>query len=83
MEWRIYIVALRRTHNNSDELQQIFLNTDMGSAQVLNLPEKCGIQLTTTCPQTPEPSMVIGRVSRTIGESAIAMLLTATSTGKK
>ena len=35
------------------------------------------IELTTTCPYKPEQNMVIERVWETIGESAIAMLLTA------
>jgi hypothetical protein len=35
------------------------------------------IELTTTCPYKPEQNMVIERVWRTIGESAIALLLTA------
>jgi len=36
-----------------------------------------GIELTTTCPYTPEQNMVIKGVWRTIGESAIAMLITS------
>ena len=36
-----------------------------------------GITLTTTCPHTSEQNMIIERVWRTIGESAIAMMLTA------
>jgi hypothetical protein len=36
-----------------------------------------GIELTTTCPYTPEQNMIIERVWRTIGESSITMLLTA------
>ena len=35
------------------------------------------IELTTTCPYTPEQNMVIKGVWRTIGESAIAMLITS------
>ena len=36
-----------------------------------------GIELTTTCPHTPLQYMIIERVWRSIGESAIAMLLIA------
>jgi len=36
-----------------------------------------GVTLNTTCPHIPEQNMHIERVWRTIGESAIAMLLTA------
>jgi len=36
-----------------------------------------GVQLTTTCPHTPEQNMAIERVWRSIGKSAKAMLLTA------
>ena len=35
------------------------------------------ITLTTTCPHTPEQSMIIEQVWRTIGESAIAMRLSS------
>ena len=63
-----------------DELTHIFLNTDMGactSNKIISFLNSVGVQLTTTCPHTPEQNMVIERVWRTIGESAIAMLLTA------
>ena len=44
---------------------------------VISFLNSVGIKLTTTCPHTPEQNMVIERVWRTIGESAIAFLLTA------
>ena len=75
-----YIVPLRLTQNNQENLQHIFLNTDMGectSNSTINYLKGVGVELTTTCPYTPEQNMVIERVWRTIGESAIAMLLTA------
>ena len=58
----------------------IFLHTDMGestSHKIIDYLNTVGISLKTTCPHTPEQNMVIERVWRTIGESAIAMLLTA------
>ena len=75
-----YIVPLRLTQSNEDSLRHIFLNTDMGestSNATINFLRGVGIELTTTCPHTPEQNMIIERVWRTIGESAIAMLLTA------
>ena len=47
------------------------------SNKIISFLNSVGVQLTTTCPHTPEQNMVIERVWRTIGESAIAMLLTA------
>ena len=73
-----YIMALRLLYK--DELLHIFLNTDMGestSDNVITFLAGVGVQLTTTCPHTPEQNMIIERVWRSIGESAIAMLLTA------
>ena len=73
-----YVMALRLVYK--DELLHIFLNTDMGestSNAVINYLAGVGVQLTSTCPHTPEQNMVIERVWRSIGESAIAMLLTA------
>jgi hypothetical protein len=75
-----YIIPLRRTSVQQQDLQYIFLNTDMGectSNATISFLKGVGIELTTTCPYTPEQNMVIERVWRTIGESAIAMLLTA------
>jgi len=75
-----YIVPLRRTIVNTEELHHIFLNADMGectSNAPISYLRSVGVQLTTICPHTPEQNMVIERVWRTIGESAIAMLLTA------
>ena len=69
-----------RLVSSSEELRYIFLNTDMGkctSDVVISFLNSVGIKLTTTCPHTPEQSMVIESVWRTIGESAIAMLLIA------
>ena len=74
-----YIKGLRETSKN-DDLNHIFLNTDMGestSHKIIDYLSGVGIILSTTCPHTPEQNMVIERVWRTIGESAIAMLLTA------
>ena len=74
-----YIQALRLAPWK-DELTHIFLNTDMGectSNKIISFLNSVGVQLTTTCPHIPEQNMVIERVWRTIGESAIAMLLTA------
>ena len=73
------IKALRLT-SNGEELRHIFLNTDMGestSNAIIDFLSGVGITLTTTCPHTPEQNMIIERVWRTIGESAIAMMLTA------
>jgi len=36
-----------------------------------------GIELITACPYTPEHNMVMERVLRTIGKSAIAILITS------
>jgi len=47
------------------------------STATISFLKGVGIELTTTCPYTPEQNMVIKRVWRTIRESAIAMLLTA------
>ena len=47
------------------------------SGIVIQYLNEIGVQLTTTCPHTPQQNMVIERVWRSIGESAIAMLLTA------
>ena len=66
--------------SHGDELRSIFLNTDMGectSNAIIDYLDGVGIRLTTTCPHTPEQNMIIERVWRTIGESAIAMMLTA------
>ena len=74
-----YIRALRLSPW-SNELTHIFLNTDMGestSTDIITFLQSVGIQLTSSCPHTPEQNMIIERVWRTIGESAIAMLLTA------
>jgi hypothetical protein len=73
-----YVMALRNLYK--EELLHIFLNTDMGestSNAVIHYLAGVGVQLTSTCPHTPEQNMVIERVWRSIGESAIAMLLTA------
>jgi len=75
-----YIIPLRHTSSPTLDLQYIFLNTDMGectSTATISFLKSVGIELTTTCPYTPEQNMVIERVWRTIGESAIAMLLTS------
>ena len=75
-----YIVPLRLTQSDQETLRHIFINTDMGesaSNATISFLKSVGIELTTTCPHTPEQNMVIERVWRTIGESAIAMLLTA------
>ena len=50
---------------------------EFNSDQVISFLNSVGVKLTTTCPHTPEQNMIIERVWRTIGESAIAMLLTA------
>jgi len=74
-----HIKALRLSDKKS-ELTHIFLNTDMGectSHKIIDLLASLGIELKTTCPHTPEQNMVIERVWRTIGESAIAMMLTS------
>jgi hypothetical protein len=75
----MYIKALRLAAP-IDDLKFIFLNTDMGEStkhSIINYLKTVGIELLTTCPHTPEQNMIIERVWRTIGESAIAMLLTA------
>jgi hypothetical protein len=78
--YEAYIAPLRLTLSNPENLRHIFINTDMGectSNATITFLRSVGIELTTTCPHTPEQNMVIERVWRTIGESAIAMLLTA------
>ena len=73
-------MPLRQTNNLRGDLQHIFLNTDMGectSHSTIAYLKSVGVELSTTCPYTPEQNMVIERVWRTIGESAIAMLLTS------
>ena len=73
------IKALRLT-SKGEELRNIFINTDMGestSNAIIEYLNGVGITLTSTCPHTPEQNMIIERVWRTIGESAIAMMLTA------
>jgi len=75
-----YIIPIRQTNTQSQDLQYIFLNTDMGectSNATISFLKEVGIELTTTCPYTPEQNMVIEWVSSTIGESTIAMLLTS------
>ena len=80
-EWyEEYIVPLRLTSEDKETLRHIFLNTDMGectSHATKQFLKSVGIELTTTCPYTPEHNMIIERVWRTIGESAIAMLITS------
>ena len=74
-----HIKALRLS-DMKGELTHIFLNTDMGectSHKIIDYLATIGIELKTTCPHTPEQNMVIERVWRTIGESAIAMMLTS------
>ena len=66
--------------SQKDEVTRIFLNTDMEectSNKVISFLNSAGVQLTTTCPHTLEQNKVVERVWRTIGESGIAMLLTA------
>ena len=78
--WYESYVKLLRLSSRSEELTFIFLNTDMGEAtshRIIDHLKSIGVELQTTCPHTPEQNMVIERVWRTIGESAIAMLLTA------
>ena len=77
--YEFYIKALRLSCSNED-LTHIFINTDMGestSHKIIDWLSTVGIILNTTCPHTPMQNMVIERVWRTIGESAVAMLLTA------
>ena len=77
--YETYIKALR-VSAVPGKLTHIFLHTDMGestSHKIIDYLNTVGISLKTTCPHTPEQNMVIERVWRTIGESAIAMLLTA------
>jgi len=50
---------------------------ESASNTTISVLKGVGIELTATCQYTPEQNMVIERVWRTIGESAIAMLLTA------
>ena len=50
---------------------------ECNSDRIITFLNSVGVKLTTTCPHTPEQNMIIERVWRTIGESAIAMLLTA------
>jgi len=74
-----HIKALRFSDKKS-ELTHIFLNTDMGectSHKIIDLLATLGIELKSTCHHTPEQNMVIERVWKTIGESAIAMMLTS------
>jgi len=75
-----HIKALRLS-DKKDELTHIFLNTDMGECtshnKIIDYLATIGIELKTTCPHTPEQNMIIERVWRTIGESAIAMMLTS------
>ena len=73
------VKALRLTSKGED-LRHIFINTDMGestSNAIIDYLNEVGISLTSTCPHTPEQNMIIERAWRTIGESAIAMMLTA------
>jgi hypothetical protein len=75
-----YVSPIRVTSGNPETLHHIFLNTDMGectSNATIQYLRGVGVELTSTCPYTPQHNMVIERVWRTIGESAIAMLLTA------
>jgi len=75
-----FIVPLRRTIKNTNDLQHIFLNSDMGectSNATIQFIKSIGVEITTTCLYTPEQNMVLERVWRTLSESAIAMLLTA------
>jgi len=58
----------------------MFINADMGectSSATISFLKSVGIELPTTCPYTLEQNMVIERVWRAIGESAIAMLFTS------
>jgi len=74
-EWyEDYIVPLRLTSEDKETLRHNFLNTDMGECTI---HASVGIELTTTCPYTPEHNMLIERIWRTIRESAIAMLITS------
>ena len=77
--YETYIKALRLSAAPGD-FTFIYLNTDMGestSHKIIDFLKTVGVELQTTCPHTPEQNMVIERLWRTIGESAIAMLLTA------
>ena len=47
------------------------------SHKIMYLLMIVGVELQTRCPHTPEQYMIIERVWRTFGETAIAMLLTA------
>ena len=65
---------------DDEVLRHLYVNTDIGectSNATINYLRSVGVELTTTCPHTPEQNMIIEWVWRTIGESAIAMLLTA------
>ena len=73
--YEMYIKALRLAAP-IDDLKFIFLNTDMGEStkhSIINYLKTVGIELLTTCPHTPKQNMIIERVWRTIGESAIAI----------
>jgi len=75
-----YIIPLRQTSAQKQDLEYIFLNTDIGeytSNSTINFLKGVGIELTATCPYAYEKHMVIERIWRTIGELAIAMLLTS------
>jgi len=50
---------------------------DCTSNVAISFLKNVGIELTTTCPYTPEQNMVIEQLWRTTGESAIAILLTS------
>ena len=75
-----YIIPLRNTAADKEVLRHIYENTDMGeytSDATITYLRSVGVELSTTCPHTPEQNMIIERAWRTIGESAIAMLLVA------
>ena len=62
-----YIAPLRLTLSNPENLRHILLNTDMGectSNATITFLRSVGIELTTTCPHTPEQNMIIERVWR-------------------
>jgi len=60
-----YVTPLRRTQPEPDALRHIFLNTDMGectSNATIGFRRGVGVELTTTCPYTPEQNMITKRV---------------------
>jgi len=80
-EWyEKYIVPLRLTSENKETLRHISFNTHLGdytSHATKQFLKSVGIELTTTCPYTPEYNMIIESVWKTIDKSAITMLITS------